>query len=240
MITTPRLWNSCLRSAVIAAILPAAMLMLNAQRCCAGSGTWNTNPVDTDWGNAANWTPAVPNGPADTATFGFSNTTKVLISQHQTGPDRFREVSSIVFNPGASAYLIAGLGGAGATELTLSGAGVVNNSAIVQTFAKDPQGGGGGSGDIIFKNSAAAGSTTMFKTIGHTGDIYFSNNSTADHASFSNGPSFDIDGPAYIVFYDNSTAGNATFTNETQSGPSIGGATILSRQCKRRKCDFYQ
>ncbi len=38
----------------------------------AGSATWKSNPVDSDWNNASNWKPAtVPNGPNDRATFNF-------------------------------------------------------------------------------------------------------------------------------------------------------------------------
>jgi autotransporter-associated beta strand protein len=214
----PRFWNSPLRGAVIAAVLPTAMLMLNVETCSAGSGTWKTNPVSGSWNNAANWTPAIPNGPADTATFGVSNTTTVSITGGVTDPDRTKEVSSIVFNSGASAYTIGGEGDP-ETFLTVSGAGIINNSGIVQTFAPDPV--SHGNGTIYFKNSAAAGSNTMFKNVGHFGEIYFYNNSTADHASFYSTASVLIDTAGFIYFYDNSTAGNATFTNE---GPVTGGS----------------
>src|SRR2546423_6743921 len=58
----------------------------------AGSATWKASPGSNDWNTASNWTPAtVPNGPSDTATFAFSNTTNVSTSADM-------EVGSIVFN----------------------------------------------------------------------------------------------------------------------------------------------
>src|SRR5262249_6455736 len=71
------------------------LLLLTASSAFAGSATWNLKPTSGDWNTAANWTPAtVPNGPADTATFGISNTTGAFISVNT-------EVNSIVFNAGA-------------------------------------------------------------------------------------------------------------------------------------------
>ena len=66
-------------------------LMVAAIRCSlifllptvtyAISAQWDLDPSSGDWNTAANWTPMeVPNGPADTATFGVSNTTDVSIS----------------------------------------------------------------------------------------------------------------------------------------------------------------
>jgi hypothetical protein len=42
----------------------------------AGSATWLSSPLSSDWNTAANWMPnTVPNGPADVASFDVSNTT---------------------------------------------------------------------------------------------------------------------------------------------------------------------
>ncbi len=83
---------------LIASILPAAMLMLGAQTSQAAFAIWNLNPGSGDWNTATNWTPAtVPNGAADTAIFGVSNTTSLSLSANT-------EVDGIVFTPGASAY----------------------------------------------------------------------------------------------------------------------------------------
>jgi len=64
------------------------------------SAQWDLDPVSGDWNTAANWTPmGVPNGPADTATFGFSHTTDVSTSSITT-------VDSIIFDASASAFTI--------------------------------------------------------------------------------------------------------------------------------------
>jgi hypothetical protein len=64
-------------------LVPSVTYAINAQ--------WDLNPISGDWNTAANWTPnGVPNGPADTATFGLSNTTDVSISENT-------EVNGIIF-----------------------------------------------------------------------------------------------------------------------------------------------
>ena len=94
----------------------------------AGSATWNLDPASSDWNTAANWTPnTVPNGPSDTATFDVSNTTTISVA------NGVLEVAAIIFNSGASAFTIADDSRA-ATQLTVSGAGIVNNSPTLQTF----------------------------------------------------------------------------------------------------------
>src|SRR5215470_12731919 len=103
----------------------AFLLVLFAANSFAGSATWNLNPTSSDWNTAANWTPAsVPNGPDDIATFASSTTTTLSISAGI-------ELDSIVFDPGASAFAINDSPG---VILTLSGAGVINNSGVIQTF----------------------------------------------------------------------------------------------------------
>jgi hypothetical protein len=88
----------------------------------ANSATWNANPVDNNWNNPANWTPTtVPNGPNDIATFGVSSSPDVSITASI-------EVNSIVFSPGASAFTIT------ASGLTISGAGITNDSGITQNL----------------------------------------------------------------------------------------------------------
>src|SRR5688572_987474 len=51
-------------------------------RVFAGSATWNLDPTSNVWNTNSNWTPATgyPNGPADTATFGLSNTASISLS----------------------------------------------------------------------------------------------------------------------------------------------------------------
>ena len=90
----------------------------------AGSATWKSNPVDSNWNNAGNWTPAtVPNGSADTATFGASTITGISMSATT-------EVDDIVFKPGASPYTI---GTGPSVSLTIRG-DITNNSGVVQNL----------------------------------------------------------------------------------------------------------
>ncbi len=61
------------------------------------SSQWDLDPILGDWNTAASWTPTgAPNGPADIATFGLSNTTDVSISADT-------EVNGITFTAAATA-----------------------------------------------------------------------------------------------------------------------------------------
>ena len=54
-------------------LLPSVIYAISAQ--------WDLDPISGDWNTAANWTPnGIPNGPADIATFGLSQTTGGSIS----------------------------------------------------------------------------------------------------------------------------------------------------------------
>src|SRR4051794_15228430 len=101
------------------------ILLLSVKILYGESATWNLNPGSGDWNTATNWTPAtVPNGLGDTATFGSSNITSVVDS----GPT---QQNGIVFDQGASVFTITCV----SQELTISGAGITNNSGIGQYFA---------------------------------------------------------------------------------------------------------
>jgi len=175
----------------------------------AGSATWDLNPDSGDWNTAANWTPAtVPNGSADTATFGLSNITNVFISADT-------EVGEITFSPGATAYTItASLMAPKPTfRLTLSGVGITNNSSAIQTFVTSNT--TSGHGNITFINDAAAGSSALFINNGTTsgaryGATYFKDNSSADSAKFINGGATVSGGGGLVYFANRSTAGNGT------------------------------
>src|SRR5213080_4946300 len=76
----------------------AIALAVTVHGAHASDATWNLNPVDNNWNNAANWTPAiVPDGQA---TFDLSNITDV--SEVPTA-----SVGSILFNPDANAFTIS-------------------------------------------------------------------------------------------------------------------------------------
>jgi autotransporter-associated beta strand protein len=163
------LWSSLLRSEIKKIIpshlrlrapvyfLAAAILMLllaAAGTAFGGSATWNLNATGL-WNNETNWTPpTVPNGPADTATFGVSNSTD--IGNDSTGDI---EVNSIVFNAGASAFTISFGNASFFHAFTISGVGITNNSGITQNFVIEDF---GEAATMIFKNSATAGDQTVF------------------------------------------------------------------------------
>jgi len=200
-----------------AGLLPAFILMLGIQTGHAGSATWKANPASGDWNTATNWTPqTIPNAPSDTATFATSNTTSVSLSANT-------EVNGIVFNAGASAFTII----AGPTlTLTVSGAGIVNNSGIAENFGTTADI-TGTRGTIQFRNSATAGNLTEFTNNGppssdsEGGITQFFDSTSAGNAGFRNiiGPGGGQGGGG-VEFYDNSTAGNAGFFNQ-------GGFTFI-------------
>jgi len=190
--------------------------LLVAVHCFGGSATWNLNPGSNDWNTPANWTPAtVPNGPSDVATFAGSNVTDIKFSSVAT------EVSEIVFAPGASSFNIAvdpNITSAD-VKLTISGAGLTNNSVVTQTLTAGPTV-EFNNGTIEFLNAASAGSGTVLTAVGQInsgafggGVINFYDSSTAGTASvIAEGAtnSEDADG-GNVRFYNNATASNASF-----------------------------
>ena len=125
-----------------------------------------------------------PNGPNDTATFQASSITGLSISGNT-------ELNGIIFNPGANSYSIASYVG-----LTISGAGIANDSGVTHTFVI--------SGSLSFLNAATAGDLIIFY---NSGAISFSNSSRAGSATFTNNPGTSV------TFYGDSSAGNAAFNN---------------------------
>jgi hypothetical protein len=210
---------------LIVAAIRCSLIFIVPTVTYATSAQWDLDPISGDWNTDANWTPnEVPNGPADVATFGLSNTTSVSISANT-------EVNGIIFTPAAtSSYIITKNS---VFTLTISGTGIVNNSGFFQKFVTN---GGplGGAGQISFTNSATAGSFTMFTnhpgTTGFIGGGHtsFFNTSTAGTAIFINE---SIDRPSALegstLFFDSSTAGKGIFINKGSAtiGLGNGGTT---------------
>jgi hypothetical protein len=206
----------------------------------AGSATWDVSPASGDWNTATNWTPmTVPNGPTDTATFGLSDTTDIFISADTIA-------HGITFVPGSSAFTITVSPNPNPAppydvSVTLYGAGITNNSGSTQNFFitgrelflnGNPK---GASAQLVFRNSATAGSSTVFDTSGGNytlavyGTTIFADTSSADHGTFFNegekeGP------PGATEFLDSSTAANGTFTNYPPKAMRVSAtqATSLS------------
>jgi len=187
------------------AIFSALILMLCIQTSQAGSATWKRNPRSGDWNTKTNWTPAtVPNGSADTATFALSNTTAISISANT-------ELNGITFTAAATnPYTIT----ANPTfTLTLSGAGIVNNSGTTQNVvtAVDAS---VRAGTIVFSNGATGGSNVSI--FNGNGTINFLNTSTAGGATI-NDLNFLNDFDPTTNFFNRSTAGNSTIFTDTSS-----------------------
>jgi autotransporter-associated beta strand protein len=196
---------------VILAATRCSLIFVLPAVAYAGSAQWDLNPTCGDWNTAANWTPmTVPNGPADIATFALSNTTNVSISANT-------QINSVTFTPATTnPYTIT----AGpAFTLALSATGIMNNSGITQTFVAADDG-TGGRGQIVFRNSATAGTFTIFVNSASAaqfvqgGETTFYNTSTAANGTFMNeGGTLSGSEGGTTSFYDSSTAANGSFTN---------------------------
>src|SRR5206468_3851971 len=105
--------------------------------------------------------------------------------------------------------------------LTISGAGIMNNSGTTQNFATSLPG-----ESIVFTNSATAGNLTAF-TNQFGGVTKFEDSSTAANATIQN---LDFGSTS---FFNSSTAANATITNVGVNsrieffGNSSGGVAAL-------------
>jgi autotransporter-associated beta strand protein len=202
--TTASAWSArshIIKTSFTAGLLPVIVLLLSLQPTQAGSATWNLNPTDGVWNTATNWTPpTVPNGPADTATFGVSNGTD--IENNSTGDI---EVNGIVFNAGASPFTIAFGNASFFHAFTISGVGITNNSGITQNFVIEDF---GNAATMIFKNSATAGDQTVFTTLA-SNFTEFHDTSTAGNATLiANGGTGGGIGGA-ILFSGDSTGGTS-------------------------------
>jgi autotransporter-associated beta strand protein len=211
------------KATISAVLLAAFILLLSGHTSYAGSATWRLNPISGDWNTANNWTPpTVPNGPADTATFDFSNITDVSLSAGTI-------VNGIVFNAGASAFTITAPPPSPFRQiLRIEGVGITNNSGITQNFVADDQ------ETIFFGTGATAGSLTFFTNKNGPGSggqtEFFRRNSTAGSGTFINsGGALGRPSGGTTYFLSTSSAGNATIINNagTVSG-ARGGGTIFS------------
>ncbi len=189
---------------------------LLSRAASAGSATWNLNPGSGDWNTATNWTPAtVPNGADDVATFAASNTTDITVSLQTT-------VNGITFDPGASPFTIT----TGQILLTISGAGITNNSGITQNVVV------GNLSALYLTGSVTAGSGMVYTNTGsqfssEQGFVVFLGTSTASDATFINKPGLASGGGGgYMQFADMSTAGNGTFINEGAGASGAAGGYI--------------
>ena len=199
-------------------------LIVTGSVVAGGGATWLSSPSSGDWNTGANWTGGTaPNSGTSTAFFATSGSTHVSLSAATT-------VNSIVFNPGASAFTIAAPPG---ITLTISGTGVVNNSAVAQNFTLSSNSSHQSSA-LVFNNGATAGANTVYtvdggKGIGDFGSaITFNNTSTAGSGTFTlNGGTAFVTLGGTIAFNNSSTAGNGTFNLGGGTADSASGAFIF-------------
>ncbi len=193
-----------LKATYTAGLLPALIFLLNIQTSQAGSATWKINPASDDWNTVDNWLPStVPNGPADTAMFAFSQRTDVSISART-------EVDAVVFNPGSrgtNPFTISLTPTTDPTQFTISGAGITNNTGEIEYFVIN--------GPVTVRGQSA--------------EMVFLNNATVDdyniHFTIRGGP-INSSG-SHLFFSDRASAGGGTFTVEGGSVRNANGGNLL-------------
>jgi autotransporter-associated beta strand protein len=195
----------------------------------AGSAQWKSQPPTNVWSNPANWIPAtVPNSSADVATFDLSSTTSVVLTAGA-------QVDNITFTPNATTpYTLAttpiGSAPGSFVALMFRGAGIRNNSGVMQNFVVDCNADGIGS-TMQFTGSSGAGSLTTFTTKGglvhdaDSGYLYLTEAASGENAVFiNNGASVNggTGGRTYVSQF--ATCANATFINHagTAAGARSG------------------
>ena len=189
-----------------------------------GPAIWSTTPVDGNWNNDANWSPASPDGIGALAIFGATNNAAISLSATV-------QVADIFFGSTASAYTITV---ANQIRLNIVGAGVTNNSSTMQHFVAlgDANPLGQASGIFAFKNSATAGNNLVTYTAEggpDFGAVVFFQSSTAGTANFiANANTAAGGGGGQILFLDNSSADHAIVTanGSTLSNPNGSGGRI--------------
>ena len=198
-------------------------ILVFANRSYADSATWSASTKSNIWNKAANWVPAtVPNGPADTATFDVSSTTDLTFSA-------LTEVNGINFDAGASAYTFEVIP---PVTLTISGAGIVNNSGTTQNFITRDH--AGKEGLILFTNSATAGDGVIFTNrgssfAGNVASTEFHDNSNAGTSTFINvAPFADFSGGGVTEFFDQSSAGSSTIVSKSPNHDILDGGPSLT------------
>jgi outer membrane autotransporter protein len=141
----------------------------------AQNASWLLSPGSRDWNTAANW--ALATVPTGIATFGASNRKTITLSNNAS-------VGTLQFDAGAPAYSfnLSGL------SLTITGAGIVNNSSNLPTFST------GGTSILIFQTVSTAANATITTNSGGKTDFF--NTSTGDQARFitNAGGTMDISG----------------------------------------------
>ena len=185
-------------------LLAGGLLTTSAAGVYAQNATWQPAPSfegpvpgTFNFNANANWVPAaVPTG---TASFDLTTGSHISFSAAST------TLGGFTFNAGAPAYTFTATN----TLLTLTGAGILDNSSNKPAFVLNTT--SAGSIDMLkFQNAATAGDANITATPGLTGSpqIQFFNTSSAGNATMT------LTAPARVNFHDSSTAGSATINGE--------------------------
>lgn len=210
-------FTACDRRLQVVGGLLTGMVLLPMPAAMAADATWSSGATSGDWDTAANWLPAaVPGSAGDTASFAGSAITAISLGTAT-------ELGSITFEAGADAYTISR---SERHSLILSGAGVINNSAVTQRFVVSSM-------DIStaafssfdFTNTASAGSNTEYRVEGDSGgnlygQLRFLGQSSAGAGTFI-AAAGEIGG-GEILFYGSASASDGNFSLEGATG-AVGG-----------------
>jgi autotransporter-associated beta strand protein len=176
----------------------AAVALLAALPARAQDTTWLVNPGSGNFNTAANWTPAtVPTG---TAFFGASNTTSITFQPFTT-----TSIGTLQFNANAPAYSFITSDGL-TTSISITGAGIVNNSSNAPTFII------GNQANIFFRNASTAGNAIIITNAGAL--TAFVDSATGGDARFitNAGGAFDITSLSSGAMTAGSIEGAGTFS----------------------------
>jgi autotransporter-associated beta strand protein len=142
------------RGRVGLAALAALSAGLVATAGWAQNATWLANPGNSNFNNGANWSSG--SVPVGVASFGTSTITSLSVGSTTN-------VGGLTFNAGAPSYTFA-VPNAG-TSLSLTGAGIVNNSVNAPTFNL-------GGGSLFFTGTATAGNAIINATGPNTSAVF--------------------------------------------------------------------
>jgi outer membrane autotransporter protein len=194
----------------------------------AVAGTWVAPFSNNNWNDQVNWSDfTVPDTPGETATFSnLSNQLSPTVSANVL-------IESITFIPGANSYSIETNG----FQLTLEGAGIVNNSGTTQTITNNGSTVSGAPGGVTeFSNASTAGNAAITNSGGTVsgsagGSTVFNDTSTAGNATIVNNSGVGQGGFAFTSFNGQSNGGNATITNAgATASDELGGLTTFNNE----------
>jgi fibronectin-binding autotransporter adhesin len=177
------------------AALLASTSLVAIEPAAAQVGTWLASPPSSDFNDGQNWNPGgVPNN----AIFGATDRPEVTVT------DLLYDVN-FTFDATAPAYTVT----QSTVLIIFTGAGIVNNSGVTQTFFRD-------FGFTDFSGFSTAGNVTIAAASGTT---HFLDNSSAANATIGGSVSFNNSSTAAnatitgsVTFHHDSTAANATIT----------------------------